>query len=184
MQNRHPSLLRDAAIVFLSLIVALLIVRSGLVHEVLAATQDLGVITSFIAGAFFASVFTAVPAGVVLGELSQEMSPWVVALVGGLGCFLSDLVIASFLKRRVANDLDGVLRQSPLKRIYRSLQKNAFFRWLSVLLGALVIVSPFPDEIGLLLMGASHLPKKIFYPLLFILDVIGILLITLLVRAI
>ena len=183
MQKRRSSLTRAAATIFLSVLVTILIVRSGAVHDLLRATDDLGILTALIAGVFFASVFTVVPAGAVLGELSQGMSPLIVAFFGAIGCLLSDLLINSALLNRAQNDADDVLRHSPLKKIYRAIKKRSSISWLAALIGAIIVASPFPDEVGLFLMSASKIRRSIFIPLLFALDFLGIYLVGLAARA-
>lgn len=52
------------------------------------------------------------------------------------------------------------------------------------MLGAIIIATPFPDEIGISLMGLSHLKRPYIILMCFLLNVIGVLAIVLAVTAI
>ncbi len=54
-----------------------------------------------------------------------------------------------------------------------------FFRFFIPFIGALIIASPFPDEIGLAMMGIVKLEPKFLVPISFILNSIGILILLL-----
>ncbi|MDP3800322.1 MAG: hypothetical protein Q8Q90_02755, partial [bacterium] len=60
--------------------------------------------------------------------------------------------------------------------------RKSFLRWFTPFLGALIIASPFPDELGLVLMGLSKTNTKVFIPVSFGLNFIGILIMGLLLR--
>ena len=52
-----------------------------------------------------------------------------------------------------------------------------FFKWLIPFMGALVVASPLPDEIGLAMMGFSKIRTSLFIPISFLLNFLGILVI-------
>lgn len=174
--------MRDLGIVALSVAVAFLLVKTGLVAEFLASAGGLRFIGSFIAGMFFVSVFTAAPAAAVLVELFEANSLLEVALAGGLGALLGDWVMFRFMRYHVANDLAYLLKHSGPRRLIAVFRLRCF-RWLAPLLGALIVASPFPDEIGLALMGFSRLRTAVFLPVSFILNFLGILVIGFAVKA-
>lgn len=174
--------MRDLGIVALSVAIAFLLVKTGLIAEFLASAGGLRFIGGFIAGMFFVSVFTAAPAAAVLIELFRVNSLLEVAWAGGLGALLGDWVMFRFLRDRVAGDLRYLLKHSGLRRLIAVFRLRCF-RWLTPLLGALIIASPFPDEIGLALMGFSRLRTVVFLPISFILNFFGILVIGLAVKS-
>ena len=177
---RHPKhkMLRDMLIIAASFCVAIWLVRLGAFDFLVGTQGENSIIASFVAGALFTSSFTIAPATVVLADLSNHISPYQVAFWGAFGSVLGDLIIFIFIKNNLAKDAEDLLKHSSYRRLM-SIFHLRFFRWLTPLLGALVIVSPLPDEIGLAMMGFSKMKLKIFIPLDFVLSYAGILLICL-----
>ena len=59
----------------------------------------------FLAGVFFVSTFTVVPAGIVLFFLAESLNPFYIAIVAGLGGVFGDYLIFRFLKDRVFEEI-------------------------------------------------------------------------------
>ena len=72
--------------------------------------------------------------------------------------------------------MEIIKHQGAGKRI-KLLLKLKLFRWLTFFAGGLIIASPFPDELGISLLGFSKMRTSWFIPLSFALNCIGILLI-------
>jgi hypothetical protein len=172
----------DIAIVAASIVFAVYIVESGAVHAMLAATGDGILLASFVAGLCFTSFFTTAPAIAVLAELSQEGNIFLIALVGALGAMLLDFVMFSFVRDRVAQDASELVRGRRWRGV-RRMFKSRLMRRVLPILGALIIASPFPDEIGLTLMGAAKLTTPRFLLISYGMNFLGILLIGLAAQA-
>ena len=52
MENKQNNLMRDLGIIVFSIIVAILLIKTGAIEELLKRTQDLWFLGSFIAGMF------------------------------------------------------------------------------------------------------------------------------------
>jgi len=167
--------------VLVALVAAWAIVRFGLVHALLAQMGDGVWATSFVAGMFFTSVFTTALATVVLGEIAQSGSIFWVALLGGLGALMGDLIIFLFIRNRLAEDFGYLIQKTSSGRLI-AIFKLRIFRWLVPLLGALVVASPLPDELGLAMMGLSKMKTSLFIPVSFVLNATGILIIGLIAK--
>lgn len=179
--KNKKNLTRDLIIIGFSFFVAVLVAVSDLAPNLLTATSEVKFLGSFIAGMFFTSIFTTAPATVVLFEISKANSILEVALLGGLGALVGDLVIFRFFKNSLAKDIGYLTRTPGIKRL-AAIFKTKLFRYLIPFLGALIIASPLPDEIGLALMGFSKLKTRFFIPLSFVLNSLGILLIGLIAK--
>jgi uncharacterized membrane protein YdjX (TVP38/TMEM64 family) len=129
---------------------------------------------SFVAGIFFTSVFTIAPASIALGEISRHTPALTVALWGGMGAACGDLVLFLFVRDIFARDLEDVLPMGRIKRFFSPLHYGSA-RWFLPLIGALIIASPLPDELGIGLMGASKVRVWQFIPISFVMNVLGIL---------
>ena len=169
-------LLFDVGIVLASIVLAVYLVKTGAVHTLLSLTGENMLIASFIAGLCFTSFFTTAPAIVVLGELSQEGNVFLIAAVGALGAMLLDLVLFSFVRNRVVKDASLLLRGKRWKGL-RHLFKSRFMHRVLPVIGALIVASPFPDEVGLTLMGVSKLTTTQFLLISYTMNFLGILLI-------
>src|SRR3989344_2764118 len=182
MDNHGNNLVRDLGVIVLSILIAIILGKTGILESILVSTQGARFIGSFIAGIFFVSVFTAAPATVALGEIAQSNSVITVAILGGLGALIGDLIIFRFVKDRVSEHFDYLIKISRSERLL-SIFKLKLFRWIVPLVGALVIASPLPDEIGVAMLGLSKMKSSYFILLSFILNSAGILIIGLVAKA-
>lgn len=178
--SRH-SFAHDISIVVLSIFIAVLLAKTGALQSILTATRELEFIGSFIAGIFFTSIFTTAPAVVVLGQIAQANSPMLIAIFGGLGALLGDFIIFRFVKDRLSEDILTLIGE---RRRVRAIFRRRFFRYLTMFLGALIIASPLPDELGLALLGFSKIRMSLFVPFSLIANGAGIYIIGLIARAI
>jgi len=177
VSHRNKQFIRDFVLLVASISFAVFITKSGLAHQFvlsLGAWKYLGI---FAAGIFFTSVFTIAPSIAILGDFAQSIPLLAIGMIGGLGAAFGDFVIFRFVKDRFADDIDFLLRPSERKRIAK-ITKTRFVRFFGPLIGALVIASPLPDELGVAILGMSKLGDRIFLPLSFLLNGAGILLIS------
>lgn len=175
-------LMRDAGIVVLSILVAVVLAKTEILKTFLFATQNTEILGSFLSGMFFTSVFTTAPAIVVLAELAQDNSVIIVAFFGALGALLGDLIIFRFIKDYLAEDISYLLQKSGYEK-FTEIFRRKFFRWLLSFLGALVIASPLPDELGLAMLGLSKTRTKLFVLISFSFNFIGIFAIGLIAKS-
>lgn len=172
---RH--LIKDVGIIIFSVIVAIVLVKTGAIHELLVSMGGFGIWGTVIVGSFFTSIFTTAPAIVALAEIAVETGePLQTALFGAIGAVLGDLILYRFVRDSITEDLMFLLKKSPKERL-QHLFKIKFFRWILFLIGGLIIASPLPDELGVMLMGVTKLRAAAFIPISFVFNFIGILLI-------
>lgn len=181
MRRAQKHLLQDAIVVGLSLVAAWAIVHFNVVHTALEYTGDGILWASLIAGAFFTSVVTTAPAIAVLGELSIEGNLYAVALVGAFGAVLGDFIIFTFVRDRVSKDAAFMLRGPRVMRILH-IFKHRHFRRVLPIVGALIIASPFPDELGLALLGLSKVNNRYFFAISYVMNAFGIVMVGLAAR--
>jgi hypothetical protein len=180
-KKQENNLFRDLAIIAFSVIIAVILVKTGILKSLLEGTQDIKFFGSFFAGLFFTSIFTTVPATVALGEIAREGSLFWTALLGGVGAMIGDLLIFKFVKNSLAEDISTLIQHNARKR-FSAVFKLKFFRYFFAFLGALIIASPLPDELGLAMMGFSKVKTSLFIPLSFFFNFLGILIIGLIAK--
>jgi hypothetical protein len=162
-----------------SIILTFFLVHFGILESILSVSQEWFIVTSFVAGMFWTSMFTISPASIAIAHLSHSIDFMTLATWGALGAMISDLIIFHFIRDVFSEDIEGAIKTSRFKRLL-SKTHFTFLRWFGPLVGALVIISPLPDEIGLSLMGVSKMKTRYLIPTTFILNFIGIYLIALL----
>lgn len=174
MTKRHgpTKLARDIGTVITSIAVAYILVEINAFDGLIQASSSVKFLGSFIAGMFFTSIFTVALATVTLAEIALTNNIFGVALFGGLGAVLGDLVIFRFLRKNIGKDVEELVKKN---RRFRKVFRLRFFRFLIPFIGALVIASPLPDELGLAMMGVVELKARHLAPISFILNSLGIL---------
>ena len=164
---------RRFGLFFIGAVVAILLWLSPefkmFLSEHLLATPMLG---AFIGGFLFVMSFGIVTGSVILCSLTPFLSPFLIALLAGLGGVLGDLIIFS-LTRGSARRIEKV-GHSRVGKFIRTLRKSHHFSWTLPVIGAILIASPFPDEIGAALMGISRIKLWQFLCIALILDIAGV----------
>jgi len=164
-----------------SLGVLFLVFQTDVAHAIVRYVGNFGYLSGVIVGFFFVSTFTVAPAAVLLFHLAQELNPVALALLAGIGSVLGDVVLFRFLKDRVFEELTPFVRRIGGSHLSLML-KTPYFAWFAPVLGALIIASPFPDELGISLLGLSKINTIQFMALTYVLNVAGILVIVLLAQ--
>ena len=176
-------ILQDVAIVILSILVAVMLVRTNVLANLLASTGELEVLGAFVAGMFFSSIFTTAPAMAALGEISLLQGVFGTALIGAVGSVIGDLLIFRFVKDRVSEHIAELIGHKSIWRRLRLLFKRRFFRWFTFLVGGLILASPLPDELGIAVLGFSKMRFQYFIALSFVFNFAGIALIGLVAQS-
>ena len=176
-------ILTDVAIIVLSVLVAVLLVQTEVLTNLLASAGDMEIFGAFIAGAFFTSIFTTAPAIAALGEISLLQGIFYTALFGAMGSVLGDLVIFRFVRDRFSEHVSEIMTHQSVWRRFHLLFKRRFFRWFTFLVGGFILASPLPDELGIAVLGFSKMRVKYFALLSFAFNFLGILAIGLVARA-
>ena len=175
-------LLQDVVIIILSVLVAVVLVRTEIIIKLLTSAKELEILGSFVAGMFFTSIFTTAPAIVALGEIAHANSVISTALLGGMGALVGDLIIYKFVRDRLSEHLGELIKHQGGGKRLRMLFKLKYFRWLTFLVGGFIIASPLPDELGVSLLGFSKMRMRFFIALSFGFNFIGIILIGLVAK--
>ena len=179
MQKRSRNeLIVDLFVIVLSVIIAVLIAKSNVIMDILAASEELEYISIFIAGVFFTSAFTVAPATVALSQIVQVNHLATVLIIGTIGAVIGDLILFYFVKDHLSEDVKYMLKGRKTKRLFL-IFKHMRFRWLAQVVGAIIIASPLPDELGIFLMGFSKLRLSKFIIISATFNFLGILIISL-----
>lgn len=186
MENNHPenpyyNLGRDMFFIVLSILIAVLLVRYGVIANAISLVEEGKIISSFFAGIFFTSAFTIAPASIALAELSKTLPVLQLAFFGALGAVMGDMILFLFIRDKFADDLYRVVHSFHDKKLTRFLHRK-FLKWLTPLVGAIIIASPLPDEVGITMMGFSKLNTKMLIIISFGMNFIGVLFVVFIAR--
>lgn len=171
---KYPNLTILFSIVF----VTYLLLRTGVLHQWVLVLGDLGYVSIFLAGMFFVSTFTVVPATATLFFLAEQFGVIPVALVGGLGGMVGDYIIFKFIKDDLVDELKSLFKRIAGENILKAhwIVHTKYFAWLNPVVGALIIASPFPDELGIGILGVYKMDEKKFLLLTLVLDIASVFL--------
>jgi hypothetical protein len=134
-----------------------------------SAAKTNQILYSFIAGALYSFSFTAAFAVILFSNLtipSEAILP--LSVVAALGQVAMDITLLRFIKGFMAEELT-----SHAKKVVARFTSRKPVRLLLQIFGALVIISPLPEEVGLTLLGISHLSFWRIITITFFLDIIG-----------
>ncbi|MFA5932853.1 MAG: hypothetical protein WCV81_01145 [Microgenomates group bacterium] len=173
---------KNTFLLILSLIIFFLLADTPFVKNIISYIGNFGYLGAFFAGILFVSVFTVAPASIVLFYLAESLNPLGIALAAGTGGMIGDYLIFKYLKDEVFGELKPILIHHEGK-LLQKIFRTPYFAWIVPIIGAVIIMSPFPDEVGIGLMGVSKMKTWQLMGLLYLLDVVGIFLIVIAARS-
>lgn len=166
----------DVFFLLISIAFAVYISETGIAQKFILSLGELKWLGVIFAGMFFTSIFTTAPSIVLLGQLAGTTHLLILAILGGLGAMLGDYVIFRFVRDRMAEDLKYILSFKRSNR-FSKIFKTELFHFFMPFIGAIIIASPFPDEIGVAMLGLSKIKTRFFLILSFLLNGTGIFII-------
>lgn len=167
---------KNLTYLLISIIVTILLFNNSTFRFILLHLGNLGYIGAFFAGFLFVSTFTVSLGMVILLFLSETLNPIEIGLIAGLGAVLADLTIFQYIRSKsLIDEITHFFNFFGGNRISHLLHSK-YFSWTLPVIGAIIIASPLPDELGIGLMGISKLKTHQFIILSFFLNSIGIML--------
>lgn len=176
MNYRQRNLIFKTIIFILSLIFAWYLIRNGILDNLVLKVLPIKFAAEFLAGMFYSSFLTAPISLAMIIVLSQNNNPITLAILAGLGAATADLLIVKFFRKKIAKEVNLVSHELHLQKASAFLKKLKM-EFVIPLIGAMIIASPLPDELGLLMLGVSKLKYYEIAILTFVLNTAGILLI-------
>ncbi len=161
----------------ISVVIGFILIETSLFRDFVFHLGNFGLISAFIGGILFVSTFTISIGTVLLLLLAETINPVYIGLIAGFGAVVGDLAIFQYVRNK------GLI--SEIKHFFEffgsdklsHLIHSKYFSWSLPVIGAIIIASPLPDEIGVGLMGISKLKTFQFILLSFFFNFLGIFLI-------
>lgn len=182
MPKKIKKLIADLIIFLVSVFLAYLLIQNGTLDSFISKVEPVRFLAEFVAGMLFTSFLTTPFSFALFYVLAESVHPLQVALIGGLGACIGDMLIVAVFRNSFFDDFKTLEKTLKLKRLFHFFH-HSHFSHLAPILGVLIIASPFPDELGLMMLGASKLKTIQLFILTYILNAAGIFFITLAARS-
>jgi len=171
MKNLKHIKTDNVIFLFISVIVIILFLtdpKLGLFIEKVG--QEGGPLSPFMAGVFYSISVTSPAATAAIFYLGKVFNPFLIAIVGAFGSALADFLLFKFIKKRANNSV------SYLARKFKTNHKtNKIMKLLATIVAGLIIASPLPDELAVVMLGAINFQDKRLFVFSYILNFLGIL---------
>lgn len=159
----------------ISILLTIFLSGNESLNQAIFNLANIPILGSFLAGILYVSASTA-PFGVfILLGLSKHLSAIEIALIAGLGSAFADFVLFRFFRSNIMGEITPLYNRLGGRHLTK-LMHHKFLRWALPVIGTFIIASPFPDEIGIVLMGISKIKNYQFALLSLILDITGVFL--------
>lgn len=170
--KKHRELALDFGVIVLVIVISLLLVTSKIEEKILGNFVGFEYVPYFLAGVFSVNFITAFPAYTFLAKVVNFENFWLVVSMGAMGSVVGDTLIFSFIKFRL---VESLIKSFKHNRFVISIlkTKNHILKYLLILVGCLIIMSPLPDEFGVLLIGLSRIKHRHFIILTLMLNSLG-----------
>lgn len=143
-------------------------------NSFITSIGSLRYIGAIIGGALFVCTFTVSLGAIILFEFAKHTSPLEIGIFAAIGAVFTDFVVFHYVKDNLIGEVKELYTDLSGHHL-RVVVHSKFFSWFLPVIGALIMASPFPDEIGIGLMGISKMNPIKFFILSFILNGIGIM---------
>lgn len=159
--------------ILINTILAIFLSRYDFFNQFFFGTRYIPFAGSFIAGMLYVSTATAALGILMLADLSKKLSPIEIALLAGLGGAVADFGIFRFFRDGLLKEITPIYNKLGGERLTKFIYHKSM-RWSLPIIGAIIIASPLPDEVGISLMGISKIKSYQFFLLSFVLDIVGL----------
>jgi uncharacterized membrane protein YdjX (TVP38/TMEM64 family) len=139
----------------------------------------MGYFGTFLAGLLYPYALTSAAGTGILLILGKEQNFLLAGVIAGIGALVSDIILFLFVTHSFSDEVQKLSKETVVRTINRLIPDSIRVYLLATFAG-LLIASPLPTEIGILLMTSiKNISFKKFISIIFILHVSAILIILL-----
>jgi hypothetical protein len=157
------------------LISAFVLSRLPIFENFVQYISKIGYFGAFLSGVLFSSTFTVATGGLLLVRLANTLNPLALVFFGVCGAVSADLIIFIFVKDRISAEITPIYEKFFAHHHLKKILHTRYFSWTLPVLGAIIIASPFPDELGVSLLGISAMTVGKFALISFFSHTIGMI---------
>jgi hypothetical protein len=153
---------------------------SGLAYTPLHnALVFMGYFGTFLAGLLYPYALTSAAGTGILLILAKEQNILLAAVIAGIGALISDILIFLFVKHGFGDEVQKLSKETVVQTVNRWIPDSVRV-YLLATLASVLIASPLPTEIGIMLMTAiKNMSVKKFIIIVYILHATAIFVILL-----
>lgn len=177
---RYPKLL-----LFVVSVIVVYFLFSGLANKPLHdALIFMGYFGTFLAGLLYPYALTSAAGTGILLILAKEQNILLAGAIAGIGALISDILIFFFVKHGFGDEVQRLSKETAVRNLNRWIPCSVRVYLLGALAGIL-IASPLPTEIGIMLMTSiKNMSAKKFAFIVYVLHASAIFVILLIGRTI
>lgn len=174
---------KNLFLLVLGLAAAVFLYKYDPFHAFLLNIGELGYLGAFIAGFLYDFTVTVGTSIVILLVLAEELPAVGIGAFAAAGAIIGDILIFRLVRGGLARELAPVIgtiekdlgrkRMKTLKHI----ASTKYFHWMLPVVAAMIIGSPFPDEIAFGLMGMTKIKTYQVFLLSAVFNFVGITLV-------
>jgi hypothetical protein len=165
---------RNIIFTVLSIALAIFLFKSPVFQNAVSHLGNFGYVGAFIAGMLFTSTFTIAAGAVILLTLATKLPLIALIALAAVGAVVGDMIIFRFVKDTLTEDIELIYDEVDPRHHFKKVLHTKYFSWTLPVLGAIIIATPLPDEIGVSLMGISKMNNKEFIAVSILLHTFGI----------
>lgn len=162
-QPHHRQKYRNLIMFIIGSGIAVLLAKNPYFIEFIDIIRPFTLPASFIGGIFFASTFTISLGTLILANLAATTPLFLLVVAAALGAVSCDAIVFFFFKNTITPEILPIYRKFVRHNHFGPLLHTPYFAWTLPVLGALLIASPLPDEIGISLLGLSRTSTLKFF---------------------
>jgi hypothetical protein len=164
---------KNLTLLICGLIFAVFLVIIPVFQPLLLTFGSLGFVGAIVAGMLFVTTFTVATGAVLLGILLPQMGLIQLTILASIGAIIADLLIFFYVKDGLVGELTPIYKKLGGSKLNKILHSHTF-SWTLPVLGAIIMASPIPDEIGVALLGLSRISVSKFLVISATLNLVGI----------
>ncbi len=166
---------KGLTLILISILLTIFLSKYNFLNDFLFDLRNTPFLGSFLAGILYVSASTAALGILMLSDLTKTMSTVEIAIIAGLGGVVADFVLFRFFKADLIKEITPIYNKLGGRHLTRVMY-HKYLRWSLPIIGAIIIASPFPDELGISLIGITKIKTYQFVLMSLFLDITGVFL--------
>lgn len=174
-KNFRPKKHTHTNLIFIGIgiVVTVILAKTPAFTNLLLGLGQYSYVGAVVAGMLFVLTPTATTGALMLAILSKVLPLWALIVLSGVGAMIADIVMLQFVESDLLEEIEDILNQVHGRKLIHIFHTKAL-RWTLPVLGAVIIASPLPDELGVGLMGITKISPWRFSVLSWVLNSAGI----------
>lgn len=181
----HPQKLhwryKNLSFLVLGLVAGILLYKSELFRSIILDLGFLGYLGAFLAGLLYDSTFTVATSIAILLILADKIPLLLLTLIATCGAVLGDYLMFRFVKDGLIEELKPVAKlfeyEIGKKRVLfiKHLVHSRYFHWTLPVVAAIMVGSPFPNELAIIILGAAGVRTRSLLSISLVFNFLGII---------